>query len=174
MANKAKMQARQAGLSHGRLTEVLSYDPVTGIFLWKKRISIRIVVGKVAGVTDRHGHRIIRIDGTKFMAHRLAWFYTHREWPEDQIEHRDLNKDNNSISNLRASNQTQNMWNTGKFCTNTSGYKGVSTHASGGYVAQISRNNRTRYLGYFKDPLEAHKVYVEAVEKERGEFGRVA
>ncbi len=174
MANKEKMRARQALLSHDRLTEVLSYDPITGIFLWKKRISIRIVVGKIAGRPDRNGHIQITIDGTRWMAHRLAWFYVYGEWPEDQIEHRDLDKKNNAMRNLRPSSQTQNMWNMGKPSNNTSGFKGVSPHKSGGYVAQISRNNRTYYLGYFKDPEEAHKLYAETVAKERGEFGRVA
>jgi hypothetical protein len=108
------------------------------------------------------------------MAHRLAWFYVNGVWPSDQIEHRDLKKNNNAYGNLRESNQTQNLWNLSLGDRNTSGYKGVSRHKSGGYVAQISRGNRNCYLGYFKNPEDAHKLYVETVAKERGEFGRTA
>lgn len=36
------------------------------------------------------------------MAHHLAWFYVHGEWPERLIEHRDKQRDNNRLENLRV------------------------------------------------------------------------
>jgi hypothetical protein len=67
--------------------QVLNYNPETGIFTWKERISIRIMVGWVAGEIDSHGHRRIGIEGTRYAAHRLAWLYVHGKWPDDEIDH---------------------------------------------------------------------------------------
>lgn len=173
MANERR-DAKRATLSHDRLTEVLSYDPDTGIFVWCKRISIRIVVGKVAGVIGKNGHRYIRIDNIRFVARQLAWFYIHGVWPLDQIDHKDLVSDNNAIANLRESTQSQNCRNVTMRRNNRSGYKGVIPHDAGGFVAQISYDGRTHYLGYSKDPLVAYAMYCEASKKHHGEFGRLS
>ena len=175
MADKAQMHARQAKLSHDRLLDVLSYDPETGIFLWKKRISIRIVVGKVAGRLDRNGHIQITIDGIRWMAHRLAWFYVHSVWPDDEIDHRDLKKSNNALINLRQSTRLQNMCNTPKPINNTSGYKGVYfDKRCQKWVAQIHAKGRHYWLGSFDDLKDAHAAYVDGSKQKHGEFGRAA
>jgi hypothetical protein len=95
--DKAKMQARQATLTHDRLTEVLSYNRESGIFTWKK-IGRGYPKGE-AGNLNTNGHRQIGIDRKYWVAHRLAWFYVHGVWPENEIDHRDLNKDNNALEN---------------------------------------------------------------------------
>ncbi|WP_170996193.1 hypothetical protein [Escherichia coli] len=52
--------------------EVLDYNKETGIFTWKKKLSARGAVGKVAG-TISYGYNAINIDGVRYFAHRLAW-----------------------------------------------------------------------------------------------------
>jgi hypothetical protein len=48
----------------------VSYDPCTGIFLWKScRVSSK--VGTIAG-TKRNGYWVIELNGRQYMAHRLA------------------------------------------------------------------------------------------------------
>lgn len=55
---------------------------------------------------------------------------------------------------------TQSQQNRNRRMTTKTGHKGVYYHAkSGGYYARISINNKTRSLGYFKDPVQASKVY---------------
>ncbi len=72
------MAARDLTLA--RLREVLDYDPATGVFTWKVRLSDNVPPGRVAGPSG-----IIRIDRGKYRASRLAWFYVHGEWPTGQV-----------------------------------------------------------------------------------------
>lgn len=70
-----------------RLREVLSYDGATGEFVWIKPPHVHPrLAGNVAG-GFRSGYLLIKIDGRKYGAHRLAWFYTHGRWPVDRIDH---------------------------------------------------------------------------------------
>jgi HNH endonuclease/AP2 domain len=172
--DKSRILAKQENLTHDRLTEVLSYDPLTGVFVWKKALNGRIKVGQIAGSINTNGHRQIRLDGYYWVSHRLAWFYVKREWPADEIDHHDLNKDNNSFRNLREATHLQNCSNRrASPLTNTSGYKGVSP-LRGRWHAQIKRAGRNHSLGYFDDPKEAHEAYMEASIKLHGEFGRLS
>ena len=160
-------------LTYERLQEVLHYSFQTGTFRWAKRISIRIVVGKVAGRLDRHGHRYITIDGERFIAHRLAWFHVYGEWPSDQIDHINGNPDDNRLCNLRDSSQAENTCNRGKSSNNTSGYKGVTWHKKAKkWLAQIGANGQHYYLGLFDTAEEAHAAYCEAAVRLHGEFAR--
>ena len=163
---------KEAILTYRRLTEVLSYDPCTGVFLWKISPMGRIKIGQVAGAINGNGHRFIRIDKTNFMAHRLAWFYVNETWPDDELDHIDLVKDNNVISNLREATHIENCRNRkASPLTNTSGYKGVSLN-HGRWHAQIKHKGKCYHLGYFDDPEVAHQAYIDASKVHHGEFGR--
>ena len=134
---------------------------------------MKIKVGQVAGSTNTNGHRQIRLDGIFWVAHRLAWFYVHGEWPENEIDHVDLNKDYNAITNLREATHFENCNNRkASPLTNTSGYKGVSL-CRGKWTAQIKHKGKCHHLGYFDDPEEAHQAYVTASHKYHGQFGRI-
>jgi HNH endonuclease/AP2 domain len=169
-----RMIEKEALLTHARLTEVLAYNPNTGIFLWKVSPMGRIKIGQSAGSINTNGHRQITLDRQHFVAHRLAWFYIYAEWPDDEIDHEDLNKDNNAIDNLREATHSENCRNRkASPLTNTSGYKGVTWHCNK-WHAQIKHNTKVFYLGSFDEPTEAHAAYVEASKKFHGEFGRTA
>lgn len=164
---------RQKLLTHDRLLDVLSYDAISGVFRWKLAMMGRIKAGQVAGTFNGNGHRQIGLDGKIWMAHRLAWFYVHGVWPADEIDHRDLNKDNNAIVNLREATHIENCNNRrASPKTNKSGFKGVSK-LRGKWHAQIKHKRRCYHLGYFDDPNEAHAAYVAASKKYHGEFGRL-
>lgn len=86
-------------LSTKRLREILSYDAFTGVFTW--RISRgRVRAGAVAGRQHNAGYHEIRIDGTLYGAHILAFAYITGRWPK-RIDHRDGVKSNNRFDNLR-------------------------------------------------------------------------
>src|SRR5690242_9701583 len=63
-------------LTQEYLKTVLDYDLDTGFFKWK-RAGFGVTVGKVAGRKDTKGHIQIRIDGGRYSAHRLAWFWVY-------------------------------------------------------------------------------------------------
>jgi hypothetical protein len=145
------------------LRALLAYDPETGEFRW--RVSRGgVEAGAVAGCVDRKGYTCIKINGTSFKSHRLAWLHTHGAWPEHQIDHIDENKSNNRISNLRDVPQSMNQHNAIKPRKDgTSGYRGVSwERGNKRWRAQIQANGRKQCIGYFKSAEEAHAAYLAA------------
>jgi hypothetical protein len=154
-------------VTRARLRELLHYDRDTGEFRWWKRVGEEMRLGEVAGTVR------IGIDGRKYRAHQLAWFYMTGRWGRPMIDHRDGDATNNSWSNLRRATPSQNNANRRRLRHNTSGYKGVfSCGRSGRWRAVIRRNWRRTYLGTFDTPEAAHAAYVEAARKLFGEFAR--
>ena len=97
-------------MTQAELKSILSYDPDTGVFLWLE--SRRgVTAGTVAGSTRHDGYQSIRVRRKSYLAHRLAWLYTHGEWPEKNIDHIDHDPSNNRVSNLRDVPQTVNNRN---------------------------------------------------------------
>src|ERR1700731_2752322 len=101
------------GLDFDRVNEVLSYDPETGIFRWKVKLSDRSPIGKRSGGHTSSGHWRIRVDGHYYLAHRLAWLLTHGVWPRDEIDHINRVRDDNRLANLREASHSQNHANCG-------------------------------------------------------------
>lgn len=159
-------------LSRNDLMELLDYDPTTGIFVWKVRTSDRIRIGNVAG-SFRSGYRIIRIKGSIYHAHRIAWLFVHGTWPSHDIDHINLVRDDNRISNLREATRSENLRNVAIRDINKSGLKGVSSNKRQ-YMARICVHGKTFYLGTFDTPEEAHAAYVAASLEHHGEYGRLS
>jgi len=174
-ANEQRLSAKERALSHARLLEVLGYDPETGLFFWKKRISIRITVGAIAGSDTGKGYIEIGIDGHNYFAHRLAWFYEKGEWPKGQVDHKDTIRTNNRIKNLRDATHGQNVNNSGVRANNTSGYKGVSFAKNlKKWHSRIMSEGQLYLLGYFDTPEEAYEAYCRKAKELHGEFARIA
>lgn len=95
-------------VSHQTLLDTLDYDPLTGEFRWKIATSRRVKVGAVAGSRASHGYTTIRLLGKLYYAHILAWFYVKGLWPTGLIDHRDTDRSNNRILNLRLSDHSSN------------------------------------------------------------------
>ena len=161
----------QSLLGLDEVREIIDYDPVSGIFVWKDAKKGSKRNGRRAGSKRPSGHRHIRIKGIYFLEHRLAWFLYYGVWPKLLIDHIDGVGDNNKISNLREATQTQNMWNTEKQKRNKSGFKGVHLcKRTKRFCAHICLNGKNINLGYFDTAEEASKVYQDAVKENRGHF----
>ena len=161
-------------LTHERLLEVLSYDQETGKFRRKVRTANAIRVGQEAGWVNRNGYRYIEVCGHRYLAHRLAWFYMNGEWPADEIDHKDCNRDNNSWSNLRPATRIQNLHNARIKSSSSTGYKGVyfdKRHNK--FAARIRENGARKSLGYYDRAEDAHRAYAKRAAELRGEFARV-
>jgi hypothetical protein len=158
-------------ITQGRLIELLRYSPVVGVFEWRKSRP-RVRAGFLAGaVNPRNGYVNIFVDGRSYRAHRLAWLYMTGAWPENDLDHIDGDKSNNAFSNLRQATQSQNMMNSPKKATNTSGVKGVSFNkARGRWEASVRYDGKKKHLGMFEDLSQAESAVVAARNRLHGEF----
>lgn len=156
-------------ITQSRLQELLTYDPVTGLFYWK-RAHAAVKVGDRAGCVNVRGYVMIQIGGRYYRGHRLAWLYVKGVWPP-KLDHRDLNKSNNAWDNLRLASDSENQANRGRQRNNTSGCKGVSKH-EGRWRADIHPRGGHKFLGCFDTLEEASAAYEAAAQTYFGEFAR--
>lgn len=164
-------RTKPRNITYERLVQVMDVDPLTGIFKWKVTLSNRNPAGKIAGAPHSAGYVCIQIDGENLLAHHLMWLFVHREWPKDQIDHRNRNRSDNRAENLRVADHSQNHQNIGLLSTNTSGFKGVSyCIRDKAWNAVIIAFKKRYYLGYFKSKEAANAAYVDAAKRLHGEF----
>lgn len=80
--------------------------------------------------------------------------------PGYETDHINRNKLDNRKCNLRTCSNTENQLNKPVQKNNLSGYRGVCFSKKYGFwQAYISINHRVKWLGYFKDPIEAARAY---------------
>ena len=146
-----------------RLKDVLDYSPESGLLFWRKRLSIRINKGDVAGCRGLRGYIILKVDGVGLFAHRAAWAIYYGSWPNGIIDHIDRDRTNNKICNLRISNAADNAHNCSIRKNNTSGVHGVSfDKRSGKWLAKICINRKQIFLGHFERIEDARIARVNA------------
>ena len=141
-------------ITQEQLKEFVSYDPLTGTFIRLKGKG----KGLVAGSLNRtKGYIYLRVDGHRYMAHRLAWLYVYGAHPEDVIDHKNGIKDDNKISNLRVVTKSENQRNRVINKNNSSGILGVYKNKNR-WVAQITLDGVTKSLGSYTTRNEAAQV----------------
>lgn len=160
-------------ISHQELLRLVSYDPDTGIIARKVRTSNRVQIDDVVGSLSGNGYLMGRIGGHYAYMHQWAWFYVYGVWPEHDIDHRDLDKTNNKIGNLRKATESQNSGNIRPHKDNRSGFKGVYAKRSK-WCAQIMCQGKRITIGIFETKEDAAAAYMAASEKLFGEFARAS
>ena len=143
---------------YSRMVEMLDYNSLTGEFTWAKKPNWSIKVGSVAGCIDRKNeYRRIVLDGNAYLAHRLAFYYIYKYWPENEIDHINRIRDDNRIINLREISTCCNNKNASLRCDNISGIKGVGWNKH--------RNKWYAEIGHLKKyyRLGLHTSFTEAV-----------
>lgn len=158
-----------------QINAALSYDKETGGFTWIKPTGRRAKPGDVAGSVWPSGYLAIGVCGQRILAHRLAWFIETGEWPKFDIDHINGNPLDNRIANLRPASRSQNMANTPKRASNTSGVKGVHwSSRSRRWIARVMKDGKQIHLGAFTDISDAAKAYAAGASVAFGEFARAA
>ncbi len=108
-----------------------------------------------------------------FKRSHLVWWESTGSWPIEKLDHEDRDKSNDRIGNLRYSSYIQNALNAEQYRGSGKMPKGVcydpNTNATNPYKAKIVDQGKVIFLGRFKDPVEAHQVWLEAdsVRRER-------
>lgn len=162
------------------LKQCFHYDPENGRLSWKERppshfkneaawkgFNKRFAGRQTPSCSKRYDS--VAVDGETVLAHRVIWAIEYGVWPDHLIDHADGIKKNNRLSNLRAATTQQNRWNSRHKKPNLLGFKGVGKQWDK-YRAAIKINGRTRHLGVYDTPEEAHEVWCLAADLLHGEF----
>lgn len=162
-----QMKAKEALLTADYVREVLDYNPETGEFIWKKRAG-HIMPGTKAGGIWKNGYCFIKLKGKQYLAQRLAWLYYYGEWPSGilEVDHIDLNKSNNAITNLRLCTRPSNARNHSVYASNSSGVSGVCFNSYYGKWAATIRSDsyRADIKDYKRESLGLYDTFEEAVK----------
>ena len=163
------------------LQHLFDYDP-EGFLIWKNHPSNYKRNGLRAGSINGKGYYVMNLFGKSYRIHRLIWLY-HKGYLPDYdkkstsnilIDHKDRNKINNCIENLREVTISQNNLNrstnkTGKIPN--SGTKGIHYSVSRKkYKVQFYYQKQYYYFGMYKTLEEAEKVYNEKRKEIYGDF----
>lgn len=186
------VSAKQNTPSPDVLRQLLRYEPETGKLWWKERgaewfssstgrPAEHACIAWNARYANKPAFTAVNINGylngtffnRTYLAHRLIWAIVYGQWPRDQIDHRDGDRTNNRIQNLREATMSENARNHSIRKDNTSGAKGVFwARREEKWAAQITTNGKHKFLGHFASKDEAIKAYASASLEFHGDFGR--
>lgn len=138
--------------------------------IWNTRFA-----GIIAGYVNMSGYIMIAIDGTRYYAHRIAYYLmTNKQISlEVEIDHINGDRSDNRWCNLRLATSAQNNHNRGIGRNNTSNWEGVSYHSlTRKWRSRISCNGKCIYLGLFNEPEPAYLTFLMAKEFYHKKFNR--
>lgn len=154
-------------ITQQRLKELLRYYPEAGNLVWIQSRGTQ-KEGSLAGTVNK-GYLLIKIDGKKYAAHRLAFLYQTGSIPGCDVDHIDGNKLNNSWVNLREATRQQNAQNAKVNILNAIGVKGVRClKDTKRYQVRICNKS----YGCYDDLELAEFVAQEVRRKLHGEYAR--
>lgn len=162
------------------IKECFYLDDSTGKVMWKARprhhfMSDRKMElwnakfpGTVAGAVSKGYQRVCFTNG-QIYCHVASWILAYGEYPDlPSLDHKDGDRQNNRIGNLRECTIFQNNQNSLR-AVGATGIKGVYLK-DGAFVAQIHANGKKIHLGRHKTAEAAREAHRAAVEKYHGEF----
>ncbi len=115
------------------------------------------VSGKILKASlDRYGYKIVGLNGKKWKVHRLVaeTFIPNPDNKKNNVDHKDTDRTNNNVNNLRFVSHQENCFNKSISKRNTSSHKGIGwSKKRNKWRAHIVHNYKYYHLGYF-DKLE--------------------
>lgn len=142
------------------LKQYFKYDKDTGKFYRIKKTGLKGNIGDdIKHITDS-GYYLVQIKKKKYKAHHLAWLYVYGYLPE-RLDHINGDRLDNRIDNLREVTNQENLKNSKRFSTNTSGFTGISKYKDK-WRAYIVVDGKQKHLGVFDDIEEAKQARLSA------------
>jgi len=152
-------------------SDMFVYDETSPSCLrWKiSKGSVR--AGESIGYVKGDGYWYVKIDGTHKAVHRIIWHILKGDIPRHiVVDHKDTNRLNNKIDNLRLVNKLQNAQNHSR--KPASGFLGVKLTKEGYWEASISVNGKRKYVKTCKSKYDAALERDLAAYPIYGEYGR--
>jgi hypothetical protein len=150
-----------------------------GDLYWRTNPSPKsaVDISKPAGTIKTKDYRYIVYKGKRHAAHRLIYLLHNPGWDitdiskTNTIDHRDNDKHNNNIDNLRIATAGEQKHNAVLMRNNTSGHKGVSWNkACGKWRVRVMMDGTYQYGGHFTDLDKAAAKAAEMREMLHGEY----
>lgn len=140
-----------------------------GFLRWKIHPHRKGVINGLAGSDTPDGYRIVWTGERYERMHRVIYHMFHGHCPK-YIDHKDRDRYNSRIENLRETTSKQNNMNMSKTkCKTYSKYKGVSFNKNKGYwTGAIMLDGKSIHLGYFPSEIGAAYAYNLAALKHFG------
>lgn len=143
-----------------QLAKYFRYDSKTGKLFWTVNKN-RARAGSEVCTPHPSGYLAVQLDKVGYLVHRVIWCLVYGAFPESLIDHRDLDKRNNLLNNLRLSTGSGNCCNSPLRKDNTSGVKGVNWHPRiCKWQARVQINYK-RSTNYF-DSLKEAEAFVKS------------
>lgn len=117
------------------------------------------------------GYIRVCVDYRAYPRHRLVWAYFYGDPGPFIVDHINNDRSDDRIENLRLATESDNRRNSRMYCTNTSGFKGVTREKrTNRWKAYIYQHNRRIHLGMYTTKEEAAAAYAQAALRLHGEF----
>jgi hypothetical protein len=156
---------KKSKITPDKIREVLDYNPESGEFRWKKRLSQGTQAGERAGGFNVMGYWQIGILAERHYGHRLAWLHFYGEWPGGEVDHRNGVRSDNRIDNLRILTHAKNAQNVTNIAKKSkTGVLGVHLDKKK-FSSKIMIDRKSIHLGSFNTIEEAHAAYLAAKRK---------
>lgn len=151
----------------------VKYDKEKGGLIWSCNLGFKIKEGDSVGFLTEKGYVRFGLQGKQYMVHRVVWCLHFGDMPNLQIDHKDRDKTNNRIENLRVVSNSENAQNHIKVRKNnkSSKFLGVSFDKNmKKFRATIVLNGKQELIGYFEDEKEASDAYLKRKKEIHSSF----
>ena len=146
-----------ADLTQSRVAHLFYYEALTGLLVWKRPTSNRILKGQVARRIHKGGYYMVSIDCKTYLVHRVVWLLHKGSFPNGVIDHINHDGFDNRLENLRDVTHQVNCSNCKLSINNTSGTTGVHRMRDKWQV-KITVARECIYGGTYDTYEEASKV----------------
>ena len=157
-------------ITYEELFDWIDYDPIFGKITYLNR-------KREARATSPDGYTMITVKNKMYYAQKLIWLYMTGFWPPKglSVDHKNRNKKDNRLINLRLATHEQNTQNRTKSYWKE--YKGITetVKANGfkSYRCALRVNGVDKFWGPFEDKEDAARSYDLAALKWHKEFASI-